>query len=171
MLEGKICAYVAFSRVEDNVTDMSVPTGYKMKSRKGWGVSTSCPYQSARESGPRPAQCFLVGWVPAILRIGPGLLTDSSPRHLSLCWKPDLGTGPIIEGRSDVVASSWCQLKDEATGAIPSVPGLSTPARPRDPKAAVGCGLLAVSSFISRPSGLGRSSPLHCLLGSGPTFC
>lgn len=133
---------MAFSRVEDNVTDMSVPTGYKVKSRKGWGVSTSCPYQSARASGPRPAQCFLVGWVPAILRIRPGLLTTAPhpPRHLLLSWQPDLGTGPIIEGCSDVVASSWCQLKDEATGAIPSVPGLSTPARSRDPKAAGGCG-------------------------------
>lgn len=47
---------------------------------------------------------------------------------------------------------------------IPFIPGLSTPDRPRDPKAA--CGLLwvlVVNSVISRPLGAwrARSTPLH----------
>ena len=154
----------AFSRVEDNVTNMSVPTGYKVKSRKGWGVSTLCPYQSARESGPRPAQCFLVGWVPALLRIRPGLLSDGPRAPVTLCWQPDLGIGLIIEGCSGVVAS-WHQLEL-------SFPRLEHPCQAETPKQLVGGPVLVVSSFISRPSGLvvGGPSLLYCPFGAGPTF-
>lgn len=60
---------MAFSRVKDNFSKISVSTGYKVKSSKGWGCTT--PYQR-REAG-QAGWHFLVGRVQVLLRIASDL--------------------------------------------------------------------------------------------------
>lgn len=61
---------MAFSRVKDKFSKISVSTGYKVKSRKGCG--RTAPYRSRREAG-QASWYFLVGWVQALLRIASDL--------------------------------------------------------------------------------------------------
>lgn len=143
--------YVAFSRIEDNFSNMSVPTGYKVKSREG------CVYPMSLSKCPgvrTQASTVLPG------RVGTSS-TENQARpahgqlciHLLLCWQPALGRSLVTEGRSDVT-SSCDQLKDEATLAtISSIPDLSISVRPGDPKAASGYGHAVCQLFRQQAFG------------------
>lgn len=102
---------MAFSRVKDKFSKISVSTGYKVKSRKGCG--RTAPYRSRREAG-QASWYFLVGWVQALLRIASDLPRGRVVGSCVLCvggpgWEGDVsenGSFGLLGNRQALVTCS-----------------------------------------------------------------